>query len=109
MEKNYTPQEVAEILNVDINTVYKRVRDGELKKIPYMGRSVRIPESELKKFGIGESETLKVEVKKPSAVQETKDILKNQLINENSELMNEISRLEERINANRSVIEFLDN
>lgn len=109
MEKNYTPLEMAKMLNVHENTIYKKVRDGELKKVPCMGRSVRIPESELKKFGMSESEPLEVEVKTTSAVQETKEILRNQLINENVELFNQIEKLEERINANRSVIEFLDN
>ncbi|EGD51739.1 DNA binding domain protein, excisionase family [Thermoanaerobacter ethanolicus JW 200] len=49
MDKFYTVKEVAELLKVNIHTVYRWVREGRLPAIK-IGDLVRIPESELNKF-----------------------------------------------------------
>ncbi|MEG1256869.1 BRO family protein [Clostridium sp.] len=51
--KHYTVAEVAKKLRVSDNAVYDRVRSGEITKVPNMGRIVRIPSTELKKFNRG--------------------------------------------------------
>lgn len=48
-EKNYTPLEVAEIMQVSRQTVYNWINRGTLKAFK-AGHSVRISESELKKM-----------------------------------------------------------
>ena len=55
--KNYTAKEVAKKLRIGEGAVYERVKNGEIAKVPNMGRTVRIPASELKKFKPGRKET----------------------------------------------------
>lgn len=45
----YTPQEVARMLKVDRNTVYRYLSSGELNAF-YVGRQRRISKTELDKF-----------------------------------------------------------
>jgi putative molybdopterin biosynthesis protein len=49
MEKIYTAKEVAEYLKVKKDTIYKWIRDGDLK-CSQIGRTVRITESQLADF-----------------------------------------------------------
>ena len=49
MEKLHTVKQVAEILNVEINTVYIWIRTGRLKSTR-IGKMVRISDSELQAF-----------------------------------------------------------
>ena len=48
-EQLYTPQEVAEYLKVDVRTVYRWLRDGEMDAIRFR-REYRISESALREF-----------------------------------------------------------
>lgn len=48
-ERLYTPQEIAEHLKVDIRTVYRWLRDGEMGAIRFK-REYRVSESDLRKF-----------------------------------------------------------
>ena len=48
--KNYTAKEVAKKLRIGEGAVYERVKNGKIAKVPNLGRTVRIPASELKKF-----------------------------------------------------------
>ena len=48
--KHYTAKEVAKKLRISEYAVYERVKNGEILKVPNLGRTVRIPASELKKF-----------------------------------------------------------
>lgn len=48
--KNYTVKEVAKKLRISEGAVYERVKNGEIAKVPNLGRTVRIPASEIKKF-----------------------------------------------------------
>jgi excisionase family DNA binding protein len=48
-EQIYTPQEVADYLKVDVRTVYRWLRDGELSAIRFQ-REYRITERDLKDF-----------------------------------------------------------
>ncbi len=48
-EQLYTPQEVADHLKVDVRTVYRWLREGELGAIRFQ-REYRISESDLKEF-----------------------------------------------------------
>ncbi|MEG6568559.1 helix-turn-helix domain-containing protein [Thermoanaerobacterium thermosaccharolyticum] len=49
MDNYYTPQQVAEKLQINIRTVYKWIREGKLKAIK-VGDLWRISETELKRF-----------------------------------------------------------
>jgi len=49
MDNYYTPQQVAEKLQINIRTVYKWIREGKLKAIK-VGDLWRISESEIKRF-----------------------------------------------------------
>jgi excisionase family DNA binding protein len=49
MDNYYTPQQVAEKLQINIRTVYKWIREGKLKAIK-IGDLWRISETELKRF-----------------------------------------------------------
>lgn len=49
MDDLYTPKEVAEILKVSRNTVYRYISSGKLKAC-YVGRSRRISKEELNRF-----------------------------------------------------------
>lgn len=55
--KHYTAKEVAKKLRISEGTVYERIKSGEISKVPNMGRTVRVPASELKKFKLGRKET----------------------------------------------------
>ena len=48
-EQLYTPQEVAEYLKVDVRTVYRWLREGEMNAIRFQ-REYRIAESDLRDF-----------------------------------------------------------
>jgi excisionase family DNA binding protein len=48
-EQLYTPQEVADYLKVDVRTVYRWVREGEMNAIRFQ-REYRISESDLRDF-----------------------------------------------------------
>jgi excisionase family DNA binding protein len=48
-EQLYTPQEVADYLKVDVRTVYRWLREGELSAIRFQ-REYRITERDLKDF-----------------------------------------------------------
>jgi excisionase family DNA binding protein len=48
-EELYTPQEVADYLKVDVRTVYRWLREGELNALRFR-REYRITESALKEF-----------------------------------------------------------
>lgn len=54
MDNYYTPQQVAEKLQINIRTVYKWIREGKLKAIK-IGDLWRISETELKRFVEDES------------------------------------------------------
>jgi excisionase family DNA binding protein len=49
MEEFYTPQEVAQKLKIDLSTVYRWIREGQLKAVK-IGHFWRISESELKRL-----------------------------------------------------------
>jgi len=49
MSKLFTVREVAELLKVNIMTIYRWIKEGKIKQTK-IGRSVRIDESELNKF-----------------------------------------------------------
>lgn len=49
MDNYFTPQQVAEKLQLNIRTVYKWIREGKLKAIK-VGDLWRISESELERF-----------------------------------------------------------
>lgn len=48
--KVLTVKEVAKKLRMCESSVYKRIKAGQISKIPNLGRTVRIPTSEIKKF-----------------------------------------------------------
>ena len=48
-EQLYTPQEVADYLKVDVRTVYRWLRDGELNSLRFR-REYRISETDLRDF-----------------------------------------------------------
>jgi acetyl-CoA synthetase len=48
-EQLYTPQEVADYLKVDVRTVYRWLRDGELHALRFR-REYRISETDLRDF-----------------------------------------------------------
>ena len=48
-EQLYTPQEVADYLKVDVRTVYRWLREGEMNAIRFQ-REYRIGESDLRDF-----------------------------------------------------------
>jgi excisionase family DNA binding protein len=48
-EEMYTPKEIADYLKVDKHTVYRWLREGELKAIRFR-REYRISESQLREF-----------------------------------------------------------
>ena len=48
-EQLYTPQEVADFLKVDVRTVYRWLREGEMNAIRFQ-REYRIAESDLRDF-----------------------------------------------------------
>jgi excisionase family DNA binding protein len=48
-EQIYTPQEVADYLKVDVRTVYRWLREGELSAIRFQ-REYRITERDLRDF-----------------------------------------------------------
>ena len=48
-EQLYTPQEVANYLKVDVRTVYRWLREGEMNAIRFQ-REYRIAESDLRDF-----------------------------------------------------------
>jgi acetyl-CoA synthetase len=48
-EQLYTPQEVAEYLKVDVRTVYRWLREGQMNAIRFQ-REYRIAESDLREF-----------------------------------------------------------
>ena len=48
-EQLYTPQEVADYLKVDVRTVYRWLREGEMNAIRFQ-REYRIAESDLRDF-----------------------------------------------------------
>jgi excisionase family DNA binding protein len=48
-EQLYTPQEIADYLKVDIRTVYRWLREGEMSAIRF-SREYRISESALREF-----------------------------------------------------------
>jgi acetyl-CoA synthetase len=48
-EQLYTPQEIADYLKVDVRTVYKWLREGEMNAIRFR-REYRIAESDLRGF-----------------------------------------------------------
>ena len=50
MSKNYTAEEVAKKFNVSTTHVYELIKRGQISKVPNLGRTVRIPSSELNKF-----------------------------------------------------------
>lgn len=49
-ERYFTSKEVAEVLKVAEATVWKWVREGNLKAIQIANHTIRIPESALKEF-----------------------------------------------------------
>lgn len=49
MEKYYTPQEIADNLKLNINTVYQYIRENKLKAVK-IGNRYRISENALKEF-----------------------------------------------------------
>lgn len=49
MEKLYTPQEIADLLKVDLRTVYRWIREGKLEALK-AGSQWRIEESALEEF-----------------------------------------------------------
>ena len=55
MEKIYTLQEMAEILNIAVSGVRNLVRDNKIKRIEGMGK-IRVRESDLKAFIEGKTE-----------------------------------------------------
>ena len=48
-EQLYTPQEVADYLKVDVRTVYRWLREGELNALRFR-REYRISETDLRTF-----------------------------------------------------------
>jgi excisionase family DNA binding protein len=48
-EQLYTPQEVADYLKVDVRTVYRWLREGEMNAIRFQ-REYRVAESDLRDF-----------------------------------------------------------
>lgn len=54
LEEYYTPKEVAQKLKMDLSTVYRWIREGELKAVK-IGSLWRISETELKRFLDGEN------------------------------------------------------
>jgi excisionase family DNA binding protein len=48
-EQLYTPQEVADYLKVDVRTVYRWLREGELNSLRFR-REYRISETDLRDF-----------------------------------------------------------
>jgi excisionase family DNA binding protein len=48
-EQLYTPQEVADYLKVDVRTVYRWLREGDLNALRFR-REYRISESDLREF-----------------------------------------------------------
>lgn len=49
MEEYFTPQEVAKKLKIDMSTVYRWIKNGNLRAVK-VGHFWRIPESELKRL-----------------------------------------------------------
>lgn len=49
MEKYYTPQEIADNLKLNINTIYQYIRENKLKAVK-IGNRYRISENDLKEF-----------------------------------------------------------
>jgi excisionase family DNA binding protein len=48
-EQLYTPQEVADYLKVDVRTVYRWLREGEMNAIRFQ-REYRVAETDLRDF-----------------------------------------------------------
>jgi excisionase family DNA binding protein len=48
-EQLYTPREIADYLKVDVRTVYRWLREGEMNAIRFQ-REYRVAESDLKDF-----------------------------------------------------------
>ena len=48
--KYYTVKEVAKKLRISEGTVYEKIRNGEILKVANLGRVIRIPADEIKKF-----------------------------------------------------------
>ena len=46
----FTVQEAAEKLKVDPQTIYRWIREGKIRKVVNMGRSIRITQEELDRF-----------------------------------------------------------
>ena len=54
MEKLYTVKEVAEILSVSQNTIWRWVREGKLKSIKLSNGATRFTEKDIQEFmGVG--------------------------------------------------------
>jgi excisionase family DNA binding protein len=49
MEKYYTPQEVADILSLDVLTVYRYIKQNKIKTLR-VNRQYRIKDSDFKEF-----------------------------------------------------------
>jgi excisionase family DNA binding protein len=50
MKGVYTVREFANLVGIHEQTVYEKIKMKEIKRVPNIGRSVRIPASEVKKF-----------------------------------------------------------
>lgn len=49
-EQFYTPQQIAEMLQIDIRTVYRKLRGGELKGIKLSHRTWRVRGKDLEAY-----------------------------------------------------------
>lgn len=48
VDKLYTPKQVAELLQVDAQTIYNYVRDGKVKAVKLANGTLRIPHAEIR-------------------------------------------------------------
>jgi excisionase family DNA binding protein len=48
VEKHYTVQDVASLLSIHPDNVYKMIKDGEMRAVKFGPRRTRIPESSLR-------------------------------------------------------------
>lgn len=48
--KVYTPEEVAEILRVNVNSVYQWIKEGKLKHAKLGARMIRVSDEQLREF-----------------------------------------------------------
>lgn len=58
MSKNYTVEEVAKKFSVSTGHIYELIKQGKILKVPNLGKTIRIPSSELTKMKVNSSNLL---------------------------------------------------